>query len=269
MPVDPEKTSVCPQGHPVAQVAVRVTGSLSQQEDIPAIGYVAHTEVPSNFVSWSTEYPGYEPIGFTDKTVLVAEDQVLADSSNASAVDFSNRSSFVGYSIDPDTNRPLNPRGRTGVAERGLLWKWGPNHAADPVVIATDNDGNRKILLIKRKDTGEWALPGGMVDPGEHVTIAAKRELGEESGVNLYEASAEKIYSGYVDDPRNTDNAWVETVASLIEIDHTPETNAGDDAAEAVWFNVDSIEQLERETGGLYASHADIIQGALDKLGTR
>lgn len=27
-----------------------------------------------------------------------------------------------------------NPIGRTGMISRGLLGKWGPNHAADPVV---------------------------------------------------------------------------------------------------------------------------------------
>ena len=30
--------------------------------------------------------------------------------------------------------RPLNPVGRTGLAGRGILGKWGPNHAADPIV---------------------------------------------------------------------------------------------------------------------------------------
>ena len=27
-----------------------------------------------------------------------------------------------------------NPVGRTGMIGRGLLGKWGPNHAADPIV---------------------------------------------------------------------------------------------------------------------------------------
>jgi hypothetical protein len=29
---------------------------------------------------------------------------------------------------------PRNPFGRTGMCGRGLLGRWGPNHAADPVV---------------------------------------------------------------------------------------------------------------------------------------
>ena len=30
--------------------------------------------------------------------------------------------------------RPRNPIGRTGISGRGQLGKWGPNHAADPIV---------------------------------------------------------------------------------------------------------------------------------------
>ena len=29
---------------------------------------------------------------------------------------------------------PRNPVGRTGITGRGHLWRWGPNHAADPIV---------------------------------------------------------------------------------------------------------------------------------------
>lgn len=38
-----------------------------------------------------------------------------------------------------------------------------------------------QFVAIKRGDTGEWALPGGMVDPGEKVTVTAVREFQEEA----------------------------------------------------------------------------------------
>ena len=54
---------------------------------------------------------------------------------------------------------------------RGLLGKWGPNHAADPIVTRwkRDSTGNKvlsdgkpllEFVAIKRRDTGEWAIPG-------------------------------------------------------------------------------------------------------------
>lgn len=43
------------------------------------------------------------------------------------------RESYMGaYKVVNDV--PLNPMGRTGVQGRGILGRWGPNHAADPVV---------------------------------------------------------------------------------------------------------------------------------------
>lgn len=58
------------------------------------------------------------------------------------------------------------------VSGRGLLGRWGPNHAGDPVVTRwakKQQAGKNKVLeivLVSRKDTGELALPGGMVDAG-------------------------------------------------------------------------------------------------------
>ena len=69
----------------------------------------------------------------------------------------------------------------------------------------------------------------GMVDPGEKVSATVKREFMEEAldstGTNKdnldglkemvedFFSCGEEVYAGYVDDPRNTDNSWMETVA--------------------------------------------------------
>ena len=42
---------------------------------------------------------------------------------------------------------PINPHGRTGLAGRGKLWYWGPNHAGDPVV-------TRYVILSKDQSLG-------------------------------------------------------------------------------------------------------------------
>ena len=88
--------------------------------------------------------------------------------------------------------------------------------------------GELQLVVIKRKDTGAWALPGGMVDAGEAVSQTVKREFSEEAGAltdpeakarfgvlidELFGDGGELVYTGYVDDPRNTDNAWMETAA--------------------------------------------------------
>jgi len=70
---------------------------------------------------------------------------------------------------------PLNPHGRTGISGRGYLGRWGPNHAADPIVTRWKKDPSSnetvqikghpvlQFVAILRGDCKEWAIPGGMV----------------------------------------------------------------------------------------------------------
>jgi 8-oxo-dGTP diphosphatase len=40
-------------------------------------------------------------------------------------------------------------------------------------------------LLVRRTDTGQWALPGGTLEWGESLRHAIQRELAEEAGVEV------------------------------------------------------------------------------------
>lgn len=60
-----------------------------------------------------------------------------------------------------------------------------------------------RIVLIRRRDSGLWGLPGGIVDWDEDIATAAKRELAEETGLQLTAVGRlVGVYSGANRDPR-------------------------------------------------------------------
>ncbi|PZG46572.1 DNA mismatch repair protein MutT [Spongiactinospora gelatinilytica] len=60
------------------------------------------------------------------------------------------------------------------------------------------DDGGR-VLLHRRRDSGLWALPGGVMDLGESITEAVIREVAEETGVIVEVTGLVGVYS----DPRH------------------------------------------------------------------
>jgi len=71
-----------------------------------------------------------------------------------------------------------------------------------------------KIVMVRRQDTGQWSLPGGMVDWGEDIYTSARRELEEETGLELIKIRRlVGVYSSPERDPR------VHSISILIEAD--------------------------------------------------
>lgn len=71
-----------------------------------------------------------------------------------------------------------------------------------------------RIVLIRRRDDGRWSLPGGIVDWGQDIPDTVKRELKEETGLDLVKIRRlVGVYSAPDRDPR------IHSICIVVEAD--------------------------------------------------
>src|SRR4051794_7013510 len=70
-----------------------------------------------------------------------------------------------------------------------------PANSLVPSVNVAVADGEGRLLVIRRSDNDNWALPGGAMDCGETITQAAVRETKEETGIDCEIVGLVGIYT--------------------------------------------------------------------------
>src|SRR3712207_3077539 len=111
--------------------------------------------------------------------------------------------------------------------------KFPPFAVTVDVVILTMAAGVLHVLLVRRGQepfAGMWAIPGGFKRPDETLADAARRELAEETGVDVPSLLAQ---FGAYGDPGRDPRTNVVTVAYLAVIRDLGAIVAGTDAADA------------------------------------
>lgn len=92
------------------------------------------------------------------------------------------------------------------------------------------------IVLIQRRHPPEgWALPGGFCEIGETVEDAVRREIREETGLELENLAQFRVYSDPARDPR------FHTVSVLFTADGKGVLRGGSDAKVAKVFKLDAL----------------------------
>ena len=254
---------------------------------------IERAPVPAEAYPWSIELPDYQPVEHTNPAFIGPNRPPYAQSERVQEVidthELGGIKSFYAIQHGGTELRPLNPMGRTGLSGRGTLGHWGANPAVDALLIRQNPEtATPEIFLIWRRADKMHALPGGMQE-GDELTTALKKEVREEVGpaiaALLPEKSKSIVYRGYVDDPRNTDNAWMETTAFALFFDQDQAkkmpvklapTDTGEvDAGKGGWFPLMPLLNPAGDSQKLYGSHGQIIQrlarpdmkGVLEPLG--
>jgi 8-oxo-dGTP diphosphatase len=115
--------------------------------------------------------------------------------------------------------------------------------------------GERVVLVRRKLPPHGWALPGGFVDEGERLDLAARREAREETGLEVVLDEQFFTYS----DPRRDDRSH--TITTVYIGRATGEPRGGDDAAEARAFPFDAIPELVFDHGRIAADVLTYLRG--------
>jgi len=116
------------------------------------------------------------------------------------------------------------------------------------VVNAIIKNKEEKVLVIKRKDEkihqGKWAFPGGIVEEGESVEEALRREIKEEVGLGT-----EKIVRKISDYSYPRENEG-ETKGKcfLVEVKDF-EVKINEEIEEFKWVSLEELEELDHISG--------------------
>lgn len=110
-----------------------------------------------------------------------------------------------------------------------------PLLAADAIIELKDKPG-RPIVLIERKNPPYgWAIPGGFVDVGERLEVAAIREAKEEVTLDVQLKALLGMYS----DPARDNRGHTVTAVYVAEAEGEPK--AADDAKNLAIFEMDNL----------------------------
>jgi len=71
-----------------------------------------------------------------------------------------------------------------------------PKHSVSVAAVITDDQG--RALLIQRRDNGRWEPPGGVLELGETIEHGLRREVYEETGLDVEAGPLTGVYKNLV-----------------------------------------------------------------------
>ncbi len=128
------------------------------------------------------------------------------------------------------------------------------------IVKRTDN----KYLITQRVMTKSWApgwweVSGGAVMAGEKSEDAVKREVMEETGLDVSDCDAEYMLTYKRDNPGTGDNYFVDVYRFTLDFD---ESDVKPQESETLGYKICSLDEIKRLAGEGIFLHYDSIKEA-------
>jgi 8-oxo-dGTP pyrophosphatase MutT (NUDIX family) len=93
---------------------------------------------------------------------------------------------------------------------------------------------NRKILLVMHVYQDHWFLPGGLIERGESVEAAVRREVAEEVGATLFDLSLYGVFT-------NFEYGKSDHVIVFISRDFSLNGHSDDEIERLAFFDMDNL----------------------------
>lgn len=151
-------------------------------------------------------------------------------------VEIPGTTAFDGGCINHDNSHP-----------DGII-SWLRSHIGHEPIIAPCaagivHDDRGRVLLVRRGDSGLWALPSGMMELGERIDYTAVREVEEETGLRVRPTRLTGFYTGkeqWADYP-NGDKAWLALACFACEIESGSLRPDGNESLDVAFFDHDDL----------------------------
>lgn len=131
-----------------------------------------------------------------------------------------------------------------------------PRHSVSVAAAIVRDDG--RVLAIRRRDNGHWEPPGGILELSETIEDGLKREVREETGLDVELDRLSGVY-------KNMTRGIVALVFRCRVTGGTPRSTA--EASEAAWLTPAEVHERMTEAFGIRL--LDALEGAAEEPALR